>query len=84
MKALSGTIKSFDPKYGYGFIGRPGFDDLFVHITQVRGVDRQLNKGDQVSFDIGPGRKGPEAKNVIVNLRAPQAALRTSDSGLRN
>ena len=58
-----GQVKRFDTAKGYGFI-KPvgGGEDVFVHISQVEG--RQLREGDVVSFVVGPGKKGLEAKNV--------------------
>lgn len=68
---FTGKIKRFKHDKGYGFIARPGFNDLFVHVKQVQGAGKhQLNEGDEVSFTIGEGRKGPEAQHVIVQLRA--------------
>lgn len=68
-KTLSGIVKFFNPDKGYGFISREGFDDIFVHASEIRGAGpRILNKGDHVSFDIGEGRKGPAAVNVRVQL----------------
>ncbi|MBE7471272.1 MAG: type III-A CRISPR-associated RAMP protein Csm5 [Anaerolineae bacterium] len=58
-----GQVKRFDTAKGYGFI-KPagGGGDIFVHISQVEGG--QLREGDTVSFFVGPGKKGLEAKNV--------------------
>jgi cold shock CspA family protein len=73
-----GIINSFrngDGKgKGFGFITRPGLADLFVHIEDFHGAGpRELHTGDQVSFEIAPGRAGrPRAKNVRVNIRAEQ------------
>ncbi len=44
---------------------RPGGDDLFVAYTDVEGLGfGTLEAGQQ--FEIGPGRKGGEARNVKV------------------
>jgi CspA family cold shock protein len=62
--ATIGTIKFFSPARGYGFIARPGADDLFVHHTNiaVRGAkSTKLTEGQQVRYTIGTGRRGPEA-----------------------
>jgi CspA family cold shock protein len=61
-----GKIKFFNKDKGFGFIERgDGEKDLFVHITQIpRGA--QVQEGDQVSFDIGEGRRGLVACNVTV------------------
>ncbi len=63
--APSGTVTFFDSRRGFGFIAVPGRDDLFVHYSQISGRST-LDRGQTVSFKIGPGRKGDEARNVKV------------------
>lgn len=61
----TGTVKFFDDQRGFGFIRREGGDDLFVHSSQVVGEGRKtLQEGQAVSFEVGPGRRGDEARNV--------------------
>ena len=63
----TGTVKFFNEQKGYGFISREGMDDVFVHFSAIQGTGyRSLEEGQQVEFDIGPGRKGDEALNVRV------------------
>ena len=59
----TGTVKTFNAERGFGFITRPGQDDVFFHVTDVKGRE-QLATGDRVEFGIGEGRKGPKAINV--------------------
>ncbi len=62
---MRGTVKFFNNEKGFGFISREGADDVFAHISNVVGEgDRTLEAGQEVEFDIGPGRKGDEARNV--------------------
>jgi cold shock protein len=62
-----GTVKFFNAEKGYGFISRDGEDDVFVHYSSIQGAGyRTLEAGQQVEFEIGPGRKGDEAQNVRV------------------
>jgi cold shock protein len=62
-----GTVKFFNAEKGYGFLSRPDGDDVFVHYSKIAGSGyRTLEQGQQVEFDIGPGRKGDEALNVRV------------------
>lgn len=61
----TGTVKFFNNDKGYGFISQPSGDDVFVHFSNIAGEGyRSLEEGQQVEFEIGPGRKGPEALNV--------------------
>jgi cold shock protein len=63
----SGVVKFFDAQKGYGFISREGGEDVFVHYSNIAGAGyRSLEQGQQVEFEIGPGRKGDEAQNVRV------------------
>lgn len=68
----SGTVKWFSNEKGYGFIARDdGSGDLFVHFSAVQGDGyRSLNEGDEVTFDVGEGAKGPQAQNVVVTRSA--------------
>ena len=60
-----GTVKFFNNDKGFGFISREDGDDIFVHFSNIVGEGhRSLSDGQQVEFEIGPGRKGDEAKNV--------------------
>ena len=62
-----GTVKLFDDEMGYGFISRDDGDDVFVHFSNIEGSGyRSLEDGQQVEFEVGPGRKGDEALNVRV------------------
>ena len=59
-----GTIKRITDK-GFGFIARPGQKDLFFHSTAVSGVSfNDLREGQQVTYTLGQGPKGPCAENV--------------------
>jgi CspA family cold shock protein len=58
-------VKFFNNEKGYGFISRDGEDDVFVHFSNIAGEGyRSLEEGQTVEFEVGPGRKGPEALNV--------------------
>ncbi len=61
----TGVVKWFNPEKGYGFIRQENGEDVFVHYSSINGDGfRSLEEGQQVSFDVTPGRKGPQASNV--------------------
>jgi CspA family cold shock protein len=60
-----GTVKWFNDRKGFGFIEREGDDDVFVHHSAISGSGfKTLAEGDQVTFDVEQGAKGPSAQNV--------------------
>ncbi len=61
-----GTVKWFSDEKGYGFITpEDGSKDLFVHHSNILGEGfKTLSEGQQVSFEVAEGRKGPEAASV--------------------
>jgi CspA family cold shock protein len=60
-----GTVKWFNDRKGFGFIEREGDEDVFVHHSAINGAGfKTLAEGDQVTFEVEEGTKGPSAKNV--------------------
>ena len=66
MSNYTGTIKWFNTETGYGFISANNGNDIFVHQSQVKdnGPHSDLHEGENVSFSIADGEKGPMAINV--------------------
>ena len=62
-----GTVKWFNDQKGYGFITPDdGGEDLFVHHSEIKAEGRTtLREGQKVEFEVGQGRKGPCATNVV-------------------
>lgn len=60
-----GKVKWFSAEKGYGFIAREEGDDVFVHFSAIQSDGyKTLDEGQQVSFDIIEGERGPQAANV--------------------
>ena len=64
---VNGTVKWFNERKGFGFIGQEDGPDVFVHHSAIIADGfKTLSEGDRVSFDIEQGQKGPSARNVSV------------------
>jgi superfamily II DNA/RNA helicase len=61
---VSGTVSSFNPQRGYGFISRRGGGDVFVHVSALAGREPSLEPGQRVRFELAPGKRGQQARNV--------------------
>lgn len=61
----SGSVKWFNADKGFGFIEVEGGDDVFVHFSAIQSDGfKTLEEGQQVTFDIEEGNRGPQATNV--------------------
>jgi len=62
-----GTVKWFDDDKGFGFIEREDGEDAFAHYSEIVGEGyKSLSDGQEVTFDLEEGEKGPKALNVEV------------------
>jgi CspA family cold shock protein len=61
----NGIVKWFNNKKGFGFIQQEDGPDLFVHFSSINTEGfKTLNEGEQVTFEVEEGERGPKAVNV--------------------
>jgi len=64
---LTGTVKWFNAKKGYGFITGDDGKDVFVHYSAISsGGFKTLEEGQTVQFSVVQGEKGSQASNVVI------------------
>ncbi|ADE68014.1 MULTISPECIES: cold-shock protein [Priestia] len=62
---VQGKVKWFNAEKGFGFIEVEGQDDVFVHFSAIQGEGfKSLEEGQEVTFEIEDGARGPQAANV--------------------
>jgi CspA family cold shock protein len=73
-------VKWFNNAKGFGFLGREGGADVFVHYSSIQSDGyKSLKEGDEVEFDIIEGSKGPQADHVVrINDIMPSSATPSS------
>lgn len=61
----NGKVKWFNAEKGFGFIEVEGGNDVFVHFSAIQSEGfKSLEEGQEVSFEIVDGERGPQATNV--------------------
>ncbi|WP_110926565.1 cold-shock protein [Bacillus massiliglaciei] len=60
-----GKVKWFNAEKGFGFIERENGDDVFVHFSAIQSEGfKTLDEGQEVTFEVEEGQRGPQASNV--------------------
>jgi len=64
---MNGTVKWFNGEKGFGFITGEDGKDVFAHFSQINSDGyKTLQEGQNVSYDVVKGPKGPQAENITV------------------
>ena len=68
-----GKVKWFSNVKGYGFLEKEGgTQDIFVHYSSIQSQGyKKLKDGEEVTFEIVQGEKGPTAAQVVRQKKAP-------------
>ena len=62
---VTGIVKWFSNKKGYGFIEQEDGPDIFIHYSSITTPGfKTLTQGDTVNFELEETDRGPVAKNV--------------------
>ncbi|GKU81126.1 cold-shock protein [Niallia sp. NCCP-28] len=62
----TGKVKWFNAEKGFGFIESSEGQDVFVHFSAIQTEGfKTLDEGQEVTFDIEEGQRGPQAANVV-------------------
>ncbi len=66
MAQYQGSVRWFNNAKGYGFLGREGGPDVFVHYSAIQCDGyKTLKEGEAVEYDVVEGDKGPQADQVM-------------------
>jgi|SRR5579859_1625324 len=80
LQRIKGSVKWFESKKGYGFIGSDGAPDVFVHYSSIKMSGfKSLLEGDVVEYSVVKGVNGPMAVRV-VKLGEAQTRTRPQES----
>ncbi len=64
---MTGVVKWFDSKKGYGFVTSDSGKEYFVHFSGIASDGfKSLVENQAVEFELATGNKGEQAVNVKV------------------
>ena len=62
---MNGTVKWFNEEKGFGFITAEDGKEVFAHFSEIQKSGfKKLTEGEEVTFEITKGDKGPQASNI--------------------
>tara|TARA_B100001123_G_C14971297_1_gene891755 strand:+ start:641 stop:838 length:198 start_codon:yes stop_codon:yes gene_type:complete len=63
---MTGTVKWFNNKKGFGFIEKEGGGDVFAHFSEIQSDGfKTLNENDKVEFELKEDERGEKATNIV-------------------
>ena len=62
---MKGTVKWLNDEKGFGFITGEDGKDVVAHFSEIqKDAFKKLTEGEEVTFDVTNGAKGPQASNI--------------------
>lgn len=78
----NGTVAWYDEDKGFGFISSDaGGPDVFIHVRALVEGLTWLTEGDRVVYEVTPGDKGPQARDLRLVRAAAEAAPAPAAAG---
>ena len=67
MAKMTGTVKWFNNKKGYGFIEKEGGGDVFAHFSEIQAEGfKMLDENQKVEFELKEDERGERATNIVA------------------
>tara|TARA_Y100000996_G_scaffold78962_1_gene53628 strand:+ start:1127 stop:1333 length:207 start_codon:yes stop_codon:yes gene_type:complete len=67
MAKMTGTVKWFNNKKGYGFIEKEGGGDVFAHFSEIQSEGfKMLDENQKVEFELKEDERGERATNIVA------------------
>ena len=67
MSKMTGTVKWFDNKKGFGFIEKESGGDVFAHFSEIQSSGfKSLNENDKVEFVLKNDDRGEKATDIVT------------------
>jgi CspA family cold shock protein len=67
----TGKVKWYNESRGFGFIGREGEPDVFMHVSALKKAGLpEIKEGDPVRFRVETTQRGQQATDIELVLGA--------------
>lgn len=68
---LEGRVKWYNEARGFGFIGREGHADVFMHVSALKKAGLpEIKEGDPVRFRVETTKRGQQACDIELVVGA--------------
>jgi CspA family cold shock protein len=68
---LEGKVKWYNEARGFGFIGREGQPDVFMHVSALKKAGLpEIKEGDPVRFRVETTKRGQQATDIELVVGA--------------